>query len=61
VLEIWHKSASCTTGNQKLRSIKRKKMKMDMLRSIGKQSGESMQSGIKKKAVEERFCEKRRF
>jgi len=36
-------------------------MKMDMLRSIGKQSGESMQSGIKKKAVEERICEKRRF
>jgi len=59
VLEIWHKSASCTTGNQKLRSVK--KMKMDMLRSIGKQSGESMQSGIKKKAVEERICEKRRF
>ena len=45
----------------KTKKRKKKKMQMDMLRSIGKQSGESMQSGIKKEAVEERICEKRRF
>jgi len=42
---------------------KTKKEKMDMLRSVGKQSGESMESVRKKKrkATEGRICRKGRF
>jgi len=51
--------------SQKLKSKKRgkKRVKMDMLRSIGKQSGESMESVLKKKkkTTVGRTCKKETF
>ena len=51
------------TSNQKVENRKTKKEKMDMLRSVGKQSGESMESVRKKKrkATVGRICRKGRF
>jgi len=42
---------------------KKLKIKMDMLRSVGKQCGESVESVLKKKkkAIEGRICAKGRF
>ena len=60
------KSAQSTAQNQKLKKWKTEKLKSkktDMLRSIGKQSGESVESVLKKKrkVTVGRTCRKGKF
>jgi len=68
-IKSWHESAETvktTARNQQLKSGKTEKLKSkqtDMLRSIGKQSGESVHSVLKKKRKDMvgRICRKGRF
>jgi len=65
-LKSWQASLIYTARNQKLKkwkTEKNRKVKTDMLRSIGKQSGESVESVLKKKrkTTVGRICRKGRF
>ena len=59
-----HMTTESNAGSQELKKWKKMKkinIKMDMLTSIGKQSGESVESEMKKKVTVGRICGKGRF
>jgi len=59
-----HMTTESNAGSQELKKWKKMKkinIKMDMLTSIGKQSGESVESEMKKKVTVGRICDKGRF